>query len=112
MPSLAVRNRLSAPRPAMHPPMGQRGPWRRNAPATSAAGRLMAGIVGRRSFVVNQTFPQHGPSFTVPDDEVLGAEVQGTVPGGDRRGDHVAGLEVRGVAFLAGEEHPPLERRR
>src|SRR4029453_5288701 len=30
----------------------------------------------------------------------------------DRRGDHVAGLEIGGGAVLAREEHPPLEWRR
>ena len=50
--------------------------------------------------------------MAVPYDDALDPEVQRPVPGGDRRGDHVAGLEVGGVAFLAGEEHPPLERRR
>jgi hypothetical protein len=48
----------------------------------------------------------------VPDDGALRAEVRRAVLGGDRRGDHVAGLEIGGIPFLAGEEHPPLEWRR
>src|SRR5215218_5472510 len=92
--------------------MGQRVPWRRNAPATSSAGRLMACIVDRRSVVVNQTFPQHGPSWAVAYVDALGPEVQRPVINGDRCSDLVPRLEEGRVVFQPGEEHPPLERRR
>ena len=44
----------------------------------------MACIVGRRSFLVNQTFPQHEASWDVPYDDALGPEVQRPVFDGDR----------------------------
>jgi hypothetical protein len=64
----------------------------------------MACIVDRRAFPVNLTFPQHEASWAVPYDDALGPEVQHPVPGGDRRGDHVAGLRsaVRMTLILRG----------
>ena len=118
-PSLAWTRRLTASPPPSVP---------RSA---SAAGPVMVAPVGR-SFRLGPAEPMRPrglreqchnaadgsdqgsrqSSAFVADDDALGPEVQRPVLGGDRRGDHVAGLEVGGVAFLAGEEHPPLERRR
>jgi len=56
-------------------------------------------------------FRSMGPSWGVPNGDALSPEIRGPIRDGDRCGELVPRLEVGGVGFLPGEEHPPLERR-
>src|SRR5215207_6271908 len=91
MPSSAVRNRLSESPPAGST-MGQ------------VSGATRAGSTAGPE-------PPGRSAPRIADHGALAAEVKRAVLAGDRRGDHVTRLEIGGVALLAGEEGPPLQRR-